>query len=67
MRKEIQMEVDILELKNTIFKLKIYQMGWFIIELDTVQEKGTNSKTSKKTMQTEVGRETGLGKKRTDP
>ena len=42
-------------------------MGWFIIELDTVQEKGTNSKTSKKTMQTEVGRETGLGKKRTDP
>lgn len=67
MRKEIQMEVDILELKNTISKLKIYQMGWFIIELDTVQEKGTNSKTSKKTMQTEVGRETGLGKKRTDP
>ena len=60
--------MEVLELKNTISKLKIYQMGWFIIELDTVQEKGTNSnKTSKKTMQTEVGRETGLGKKRTDP
>jgi len=38
-------------------------MGWFIIELDTVQENGTNSKTSKKTIQIKVGRETGLGKK----
>lgn len=63
MRKETQMEVDILELKNIIPKVKIYQMGWFIIELDTVQENGTNSKTSKKTIQIKVGRETGLGKK----
>lgn len=37
-------------------------MGWFIIKLDIVQEKGMNSKTSKKTIQTEVGRETGLEK-----
>lgn len=56
------MEVHILELKNIMSKLKICQMGWFIIKLDIVQEKGMNSKTSKKTIQTEVGRETGLEK-----
>lgn len=37
-------------------------MGWFIIKLDIVQEKGMNSKTSKKTIQTEAGRETRLEK-----
>lgn len=56
------MEVHILELKNIMSNLKICQMGWFIIKLDIVQEKGMNSKTSKKTIQTEVGRETGLEK-----